>query len=185
MEITKKVIIDSFKELASKKNVSDITVKEITDKCGLKRQTFYNHFKDKYDLIKWIYLNEVILKIENDDDWTEKYKEIFKYFIENKQMVLNIYNCEAQNYLIHFILRQSKPIIEKVIDEKSKNTNIKEEDKDFLCLFYSGALGALIINWIELGMHDDIDTLVNKVKILLDGNINNYINMTKCGKCQR
>ena len=29
-----------------------------------------------------------------------KYKEIFKYFIENKQMVLNIYNCEAQNY--HF-----------------------------------------------------------------------------------
>lgn len=52
MEITKKVIIDSFKELASKKNVSDITVKEITDKCGLKRQTFYNHFKDKYDLIK-------------------------------------------------------------------------------------------------------------------------------------
>ena len=164
MEITKKVIIDSFKELASKKNVSDITVKEITDKCGLKRQTFYNHFKDKYDLIKWIYLNEVILKIENDDDWT---------------------NCEAQNYLIHFILRQSKPIIEKVINEKSKNTNIKEEDKDFLCLFYSGALGALIINWIELGMHDDIDTLVNKVKILLDGNINNYINMTKCGKCQR
>ena len=50
MDITKKVIIDSFKELASKKNVSDITVKEITDKCGLKRQTFYNHFKDKYDL---------------------------------------------------------------------------------------------------------------------------------------
>lgn len=99
MEITKRVIIDSFKELASKKNVSDITVKEITDKCGLKRQTLYNHFKDKY-VIKWIYLNEVILKIENDDDWTEKYKEIFKYFIENRQMVLNIYNCEAQNY--HF-----------------------------------------------------------------------------------
>ena len=99
MEITKRVIIDSSKELASKKNVSDITVKEITDKCGLKRQTFYNHFKDKY-VIKWIYLNEVILKIENDDDWTEKYKEIFKYFIENRQMVLNIYNCEAQNY--HF-----------------------------------------------------------------------------------
>ena len=68
VDITKKFIIDSFKELASKKNVSDIKVKEITDKCGLKRQTLYNHFKDKYDLIKWIYLNEVILKIENDDD---------------------------------------------------------------------------------------------------------------------
>ena len=40
MKIKKKVITDSFKELASKKNVSDITVKEITDKCGLKIQTF-------------------------------------------------------------------------------------------------------------------------------------------------
>ena len=40
MDITKKFIIDSFKELASNKNVSDITVKEITDKYGLKRQTF-------------------------------------------------------------------------------------------------------------------------------------------------
>ena len=127
----------------------------------------------------------VAFMVGGDENTFEKYKEIFKYFIENKQMVLNIYNCEAQNYLIHFILRQSKPIIEKVIDEKSKNTNIKEEDKDFLCLFYSGALGALIINWIELGMHDDIDTLVKKVKILLDGNISNYVNMTKYSKCQK
>lgn len=47
------------------------------------------------------------------------------------------------------------------------------------------ALGALIINWIELGMYDDIDTLVNKVKILLDGNISNYVNMTKYSKCQK
>ena len=184
-DITKRILADAFKSLASTKNISTITVKEITDKCGLKRQTFYNHFNDKYDLIKWIYLNEVISKIENEDDWTVKYKEIFKYFLENKNMILNIYNCEAQNYLIHFILRQSKPIIEKVIDEKSKNYDIKEEDKNFLCLFYSGALGSLIINWIELGMNDEIDTLISKVQLLLDGNINNYISMTKLNKCQK
>ncbi len=34
-------------------------------------------------------------------------------------------------------------------------------------------------------MYDDIDTLVNKVKILLDGNISNYVNMTKYSKCQK
>lgn len=64
--------------------------------------------------------------------------------------------------------------------KKVKIQILKKKIKIFLCLFYSGSLGALIINWIELGMHDDIDTLVNKVKILLDGNINNYVNMTKC-----
>ena len=66
------------------------TIKEITDKCGLKRQTFYNHFKDKYDLIKWIYLNEVIVKIEHDDCWIEKYRDIFKYFLDNKYITKEI-----------------------------------------------------------------------------------------------
>ena len=56
-DITKRALADAFKNLASKKDVSEITIKEITDKCGLKRQTFYNHFKDTgrkpndYDII--------------------------------------------------------------------------------------------------------------------------------------
>lgn len=41
-----------FKKLANQNNISDITIKDIMDDCGLKRQTFYNHFVDKYDLIK-------------------------------------------------------------------------------------------------------------------------------------
>ena len=96
----KEILANGLLDLCHKKDLSQVTVKDLLETTGVSRQTFYNHFKDKYDLIKWIYLNEVILKIENDDDWTEKYKEIFKYFIENRQMVLNIYNCEAQNY--HF-----------------------------------------------------------------------------------
>lgn len=183
--ITKNALADSFKKIASNKKISDISISEITENCGLKRQTFYNYFKDKYDIIKWIYKNEVILKIENDNDWDEKYEEVFKYFIKNKNMVLNIYNCEAQNYLIHFILKQSKPIIKNVIEEKSEKYDISTIDKEFLCSFYSGALGALIINWIEIGMPNIYDDLITRVKVLLNGNIENYINMTNNDKCQK
>lgn len=83
-----------------------------------------------------MYLNEVVLKIEQDDTWIEKYKELFNYCLTNKNMVLNIYNCEAQNYLLHFITRHSKPIIKNVIDQKSLELNIEEDDKEFLCSFY-------------------------------------------------
>lgn len=34
-------------------------------------------------------------------------------------------------------------------------------------------------------MNDEIDTLISKVQLLLDGNINNYISMTKLNKCQK
>ena len=60
--------------------------------------------------------------------WIEKYKELFNYCLTNKNMVLNIYNCEAQNYLLHFITRHSKPIIKNVIDQKSLEFNIEEDD---------------------------------------------------------
>ncbi len=184
-DITKQAIVSSFKKLASQNNISDITIKDIMDDCGLKRQTFYNHFVDKYDLIKWIYLNEVIQKLEKTNSWIDKYRCIFEYFLNNKNVILNIYNCEAQNYLIHFINRQSIPIIKSVIDEKSNGLNISDKDKKFLCFFYSGALGSLIINWLELGMPDNIEDIITRVEIVLNGNINNYFNMTKDNKCQK
>ena len=38
-----------------------ITVRQITDRCGVSRQTFYRNFTDKYDLINW-YFDELLIK---------------------------------------------------------------------------------------------------------------------------
>ena len=48
------LLAESFKELALKQPIEKITIKEITDKAGVIRPTFYNHFQDKYDLLEWI-----------------------------------------------------------------------------------------------------------------------------------
>ena len=42
------LLAESFKELALKHPIEKITIKEITDKAGVIRPTFYNHFQDKY-----------------------------------------------------------------------------------------------------------------------------------------
>ena len=41
----------SFKELACQQPIEKITIKQITDKAGVIRPTFYNHFQDKYNLL--------------------------------------------------------------------------------------------------------------------------------------
>lgn len=48
---------ESVRELAAQRSLDKITVKEIAQNCGVTSATFYNHFKDKYDLIAWV-LNE-------------------------------------------------------------------------------------------------------------------------------
>lgn len=44
-------MIEAVRELAALKPLSAVTVKEIAAACGVSERTFYNHFRDKFDLI--------------------------------------------------------------------------------------------------------------------------------------
>ena len=58
-ELVKDAIANSFVELADEKPFKQITVKDIMQKCGISKQTFYNYFRDKYDLMNYVYLSGV------------------------------------------------------------------------------------------------------------------------------
>lgn len=45
-ELTKRAIQESFKKLLSNQPLDKITVKNITDDCGVNRNTFYYHYSD-------------------------------------------------------------------------------------------------------------------------------------------
>ena len=54
-QTTKALLAESLKNLAQFKPVDKITVRELAKHCGLTAQTFYNNFRDKYELAAWIY----------------------------------------------------------------------------------------------------------------------------------
>ena len=58
-ELVKDAIANSFVELAAEKPFKQITIKDILTKCGISKQTFYNYFRDKYDLMNYVYLSGV------------------------------------------------------------------------------------------------------------------------------
>ena len=51
---TKKAFMDAFSELYSLKPIEKISVQEITDKAGYNRSSFYQHFRDVYDLLDFL-----------------------------------------------------------------------------------------------------------------------------------
>ena len=57
-ELTKRAIQESFKKLLSNQPLDKITVKNITDDCGVNRNTFYYHYSDIYQLLEEIFLTE-------------------------------------------------------------------------------------------------------------------------------
>ena len=51
---TKLALEASLKKLLTTKSLDKITINDLTADCGISRMAFYYHFKDIYDLVEWI-----------------------------------------------------------------------------------------------------------------------------------
>ena len=61
--ITKSALARALKRLMAEKDFQKISVTDICEKCGMNRKSFYYHFKDKYDLMNWIFYTEFITMV--------------------------------------------------------------------------------------------------------------------------
>lgn len=48
---TRQALIAAVWALSEEKSFRDVTVKEIAERCNVSERTFYNYFRDKYDLV--------------------------------------------------------------------------------------------------------------------------------------
>ena len=69
----KSIIADAFLHLCRERSLNKITIADIQEASGVSRQTFYNHFKDKYDLIRYVYDSRVIALWQAPDSLTMDY----------------------------------------------------------------------------------------------------------------
>ena len=182
-EITKKALATSLKKLLSKKELSKITITNITKDCGVNRQTFYYHFKDVYDLLEWIYMNEVIQSMEGNntyDTWQQGFLSIFEYVLENKEFVKNTYYSISRDFFLRFIYKQTTVLLMNIIDEKSKGMKVRREDKQFMADFYKYGFVGIMQDWIESGMKEKPDNIIKKLNSIIEGNFENVLEKLKC-----
>ena len=64
--ITKKRITKAFRDLLATREFDKISIVDIMESAGIRRQTFYNHFLDKYELLDWIFENDLTEYITNN-----------------------------------------------------------------------------------------------------------------------
>ncbi len=97
--ITKKALGESLKKLMAEQPFEKISIKDICDDCGMNRNSFYYHFKDKQDLIIWIFDFEFIQKIQTREfkDAFEFYEAVCEYFFENRSYYIKAFEITGQN----------------------------------------------------------------------------------------
>lgn len=175
---TKKALAESLKKLMLESNLDKITINELTTECGVNRQTFYYHFHDIYDLVKWIFQTEAIDPIESFvsyADWQESYLKIFDYVGQNKAFCKNCIESSGRDYLEQFLYRITYGLLITVIEDIAQEKTINSTTENFIANFYSYGLIGIMLTWIREGFKENPQTIVAELNRLVEGDIRKVI----------
>lgn len=172
----KSAIIDSFKQLLSKKSIDKITVKEVCEHCGVNRQTFYNHFTDIMDVFKYIFFQELSVEIAQNrtfETWGGGFLATMNYLKRNSKMMLHVYNSSYWPETNIYLTNLSSRLLDDVVEECVQKLGVKLEDKDrnFIVNFYRHVFNGLMTDWISEGMEDEPEVILKKLLIMITGSI--------------
>ncbi len=169
--ITKKAIASGMKELTRKKSFDKITVSDITQACGLNRQTFYYHFQDKFELVDWIYYNETISIIYqlNYDNWNDKVLEMLIKIKAEDYFYMNTLRASVGNEFREYLFRVTMEFFCDLIGKVAENTDMGEEEIRFIAEFYAFGIVGVIISWAQKGMKETPEYITEQLKNLVNG----------------
>ena len=94
MNRTKDAIAAAFFELLTERPLSKITVKDIVDRCGINRNTFYYHFEGIPSLIEQTvkYMSDQIIQTHSKfGSPIDCIAPFVPYCTDNKKAILHIY----------------------------------------------------------------------------------------------
>lgn len=173
-DITKNALAASLKKLLNRKTLNKITVKDITDDCGVNRQTFYYHFHDVYELMEWIFIHE-LEKYTDEGFTTENWQDVILSLMDSllleKNFIINVYNSLSRKQLEQYMETMAKPSIAGIVKKISEDYHVSDEDIDFMVMMLTASLMGIMTEWVAGGMDETYNKWIDKFFVILDGAI--------------
>ena len=177
VKYTNRVIRDSLFELLRKKKIEAITVKELCSLADINRSTFYNHYRDIFELVEKLE-DEIVhdimqdISVENISKVNQEqfFKTIFGKILKSEE-----------KYRLLFLNKESIRAIDNMFDRIFKYSNqiLKDEDNELteniikhVYAFTSRGCAQLVISWFENGMIESPDEMSKLMSDLLNGKYN-------------
>lgn len=171
-ELTKTAIKNSLIKLLNQRPLKKITIKDITDDCGINRNSFYYHYSDLPSLISEIVNTEadrIISRCSRIDSIEECLNVAISYALENKAAVLHIHNSSNREIYETYLWRVCEHITSTFIDSILENTGrqMPQPDKEILVRYYKCVCFGIVMDWLNSGMQNDIISDFRRLRNLM------------------
>ena len=151
---TKKMLSASLKHCMEKKSLSKITVTDIVTDCGLNRKTFYYHFQDVPDLLKWTLEQEAVDVVKQFDllnELEEALRFAVRYIRENSHMINCAYDSIGRDELKRFLNHDFQSIVMSIVEqiERKENVHSDPDAKKIICNFYTEGMAGELVDLLK------------------------------------
>ncbi len=178
-QFTKKALEESLKRLLLNKPLNKITISDITEDCGINRMTFYYHFKDIYDLVEWICLEDAgkaLAGKKTYQTWRQGFLQILYAVRENKTFVTSVYQCVGREAVEKYLAPLADQLLMDVVNEVAVGMTVREEDKAFIARVYAYAFIGLMLDWVKDGMKAEPEELVERLGLVIQDDFAGALN---------
>ncbi|WP_295210744.1 TetR/AcrR family transcriptional regulator C-terminal domain-containing protein [Ruminococcus sp.] len=172
--ITKGALCDALKKLCEQKPFDKISISDITGECGLNRQSFYYHFQDKYELLAYIYFNDLFINITkgvNYDNWYERLEGFLDHMQQDKKFYSNTLKC-SEKIFENYLFKSMHKLFIRFFYHAVATTRKRSDKAKFFADFYSHGFCGIIIDWATSGMKDSPHDVMLQMKDLALENVN-------------
>lgn len=141
--------------LLEERPLDKITVKDITDRCGLTRNTFYYHFQDIYDLLGYIFrqeADETLKKYSVKGDWKGVFLDILSYLKKKKKMIEHVYYSSRREELEFYVQQVVSVYALQFIEIETRDQEVSEHVKEVVADFYRNAFVGATFQWVRDSM---------------------------------
>lgn len=153
--LTCKALAAAAVSLLEERPLDKITVRDITDRCGLTRNTFYYHFQDIYDLLGYIFREEADATLEKysvKGDWKEVFLDILSYLKMKKRMIEHVYYSTRKEELEFYVQQVVGVYALQFIEIETAGQEVSKLVKGTVADFYRNAFVGATFQWIRDGM---------------------------------
>jgi len=132
-KITERALARAMKELMTERPFAKISIQDICSRCGISRKSFYYHFRDKYDLVNWIFYTEFLSLIadkEYDDGW-QYLTDVCQYLDQNRRFYINALSVDGQNSFQEYFYEVSRPYLLDFIEAAFRGNELLWRHRNF------------------------------------------------------
>ncbi|NLO83906.1 MAG: TetR family transcriptional regulator [Clostridiales bacterium] len=174
-DITKRVIADTIKKLMMEKPLAKISIGDIVEHCGINRNSFYYHFKDKYDLINWIFYTEITQSMNQEDVLTKSswtlLQEVLEFLYQDKAFYRNALSVSGQNSFAEYFME----LLKTLVKTRAFDMFDEDEDREFVATFFADAFVATVFRWLINGAKMTPEKMVMLIRKAANGSVNRLI----------